>query len=67
WEWSLHNATQLKISNTVPSIGKHLINCENFATIKPDKLESVNSHLEVKQKRVESGLNNSIKVEVDVD
>ena len=68
WEWSLHNATQLKISNTVPSIGKHLINCENFATINPDKLESINSHLEmIKQKRIESRLNKSIEVEVDAD
>ncbi|CAH1769083.1 6438_t:CDS:2, partial [Entrophospora sp. SA101] len=68
WEWSLHNATQLKISNTVPSIGKHLINCENFATINPDELESINSHLEmIKRKRIESRLNNSIKVEVDAD
>lgn len=68
WEWSLHNATQLKISNTVPSIGKHLINCENFATINPDKLELVNSHLEaMKQKRIKSRLNNSIEVDVDAD
>ncbi|CAH1765255.1 1963_t:CDS:2, partial [Entrophospora sp. SA101] len=47
-----HNITQLKFSNTVPSI---------------DKLESVNSYLEVRQKRIETRLNNRIEIKVDAD
>ncbi|CAH1755758.1 583_t:CDS:2 [Entrophospora sp. SA101] len=31
------------------------------------KLESVNLHLEMRQKRIESRLNNSIEIEVDAD
>ncbi|CAH1759510.1 8608_t:CDS:2 [Entrophospora sp. SA101] len=53
----LNNVTRLKFSNTVPSIGKHLI-VKTLQTINPDKVESVNSHLEVRQKRIESRLNN---------
>ncbi|CAJ0903525.1 2705_t:CDS:2 [Entrophospora sp. SA101] len=62
----LNNVTRLKFSNTVPSIGKHLI-VKTLQTINPDKVESVNSHLEVRQKRIESRLNNSIEIDVDVD
>ncbi|CAH1764346.1 3678_t:CDS:2 [Entrophospora sp. SA101] len=62
----LHKVTRLKFSNTVPPIGKHLI-VKTLQTITPDEVESVNSHLEVRQKRIESRLNNSIEIEVDVD
>ena len=46
-------AQNLRISNTVKSIGKHLLDCENFKTCYPDKIEFVENHLEIIKRKID--------------
>ncbi|CAJ0843457.1 6838_t:CDS:2, partial [Entrophospora sp. SA101] len=52
FDWSFSEAVRSKISNTVPSIEKHLISCDNFKVVYPNRIEFVNIQLEIiKNKR----------------
>nr|CAG8532256.1 12106_t:CDS:2 [Entrophospora candida]CAG8595714.1 7971_t:CDS:2 [Entrophospora candida] len=52
FDWSFSEAVRSKISNTLPSIEKHLISCDNFKVVYPNRIEFVNIQLEIiKNKR----------------
>lgn len=54
------------MSNTVPSIGKHLSVCENFKTTYPDKIEYVKENMEArKQRTAELRAANNLKRQLD--
>lgn len=46
------NEEKNKVSNTIPSIGKHIMECQHFKEVFPDKYQQVKEHLEqLKQQR----------------
>ncbi|CAJ0760263.1 261_t:CDS:2 [Entrophospora sp. SA101] len=52
WKQFSGEAVRSRISNTVPSIEKHLISCDNFKVVYPNRIEFVNIQLEIiKNKR----------------
>jgi len=62
WTWAETEAQRIKMSNTVPSIGKHLSECDNFKTIYPDKINYVKENIEErKQKAAELRTANNLK------
>ena len=51
WTWAEAEARKINMSNTVPSIGKHLSVCENFKTTYPDKVEYVKENVDTRKQR----------------
>ncbi|CAB5367953.1 unnamed protein product [Rhizophagus irregularis] len=49
--WAETEAQKLKMSNTVPSIGKHLSECENFKITYPDEINYVKENIEARKQR----------------
>ena len=62
WSWAETEARKIKMSNTVPSIGKHLSECENFRTTYPNKIKYVKENIEMrKQRTAELRIVNNLK------
>src|ERR1044072_8228127 len=55
WAKDHCNEEKYKVSNTVPSIGKHIIECQHFKDAFSEKYQFVKEHMEkLKQQRIES-------------
>ncbi|CAB4395903.1 unnamed protein product [Rhizophagus irregularis] len=51
WTWAEAEVRKINMSNTVPSIGKHLSVCENFKMTYPDRVEYVKENIETRKQR----------------
>ncbi|RGB42495.1 hypothetical protein C1646_750818 [Rhizophagus diaphanus] len=51
WIWTEAKACKINMSNTVPSIGKHLSVCENFKTTYLNRVECVKENIETRKQR----------------
>ena len=55
--------TEVQISNTMKSIGKHLLEHEKFKTCYSDKIEFVENHLGIiKQKELQNRSNDLVNI-----
>ncbi|CAG8741119.1 3526_t:CDS:2 [Gigaspora margarita] len=51
WTWAEAEVRKINMSNTVPSISKHLSVCKNFQIIYPNKVEYVKENIGAKKQR----------------
>ena len=66
WTWAENEARTIKMSNTVPSIGKHLLECDNFKITYPDQIDYVKENIEArKQRTAELRTANNLKKQME--
>ncbi len=49
--WAENEARTIKMSNTVPSISKHLLECDNFKITYLDQIDYVKENIEARKQR----------------
>ena len=68
WSWAEIKAQKIKMSNTVPSISKHLSECKNFRITYLNKIDYVKENIEMrKQRAAELHIVNNLKKQTLLD